>query len=460
MTKISEIGNCLILSSDNTNIVGLNTGLTPKGTTGTEFSDYRRDKGYILRDSNLVEFTLPEIEEINGKVVIYSNDLNFDVKPLFSTTNDIGTIRELVSFVKLLQEKGVDVPNFSTNLFYRNKKNEIFIFPPRIIEFLNSRRTMAATEKELSLYSHPDLKNENSFLFSVGILLFKQTTGEYPIEYSSVEDLRDKVRRKRIMDPRWKNIYLSDRAYALIKNLLFQEENITISECLNEMIFLEKNGFERELEDSQILQKTNEKRLNSFLKNDRRKAFLNKNLTAIVISTVVFVIVVSFFGTIIKKTLEPPATTGFTSEQVVEAYFTSFQTLDASLIQDVLGKDVRNNDEREVSTLFVTSSIRKNAGDDVGFITPREWNELEDIKKDKTPVYGIHNLDIKPISEDKFQVNYEKWYTEPEETELREEIKLIISRRVREEIFTLVETKYSYEVSQIDTVSEKIEKVW
>lgn len=461
MNIVKKVGNSVILELDNKKVLGLSIGLPNKNTAGTNFSEIRKNKGYILTKGSLAEFKLGEITEIDNSVVIYSKDLELDIEPLFNGENDIETVKEIVQFLSLLKEKSVNNIIFATNLICKTGSGDLLIMPPELINFINERESLNKKLVDESIYIHPDLKDERLILFSMGILLFQFSTGVYPINYSDVEDLRDKMRRKKFLRPRWKNIKISPELSNLIEDLLDVDTDITLEEAGNQLNQIVEKGINREDLDYTAEKEQNRLDEEKMLRNEAIREQFIKHRGLFTGSALAAIVMIVFFGTIIGNALKPPSTAGFSKLQVIESYFTSFQNLDPELIDDVLKKGVRKNDSTEISTLYVTTKMRTQTDPSQQMLTPKQWMEMDEEERESKDVYGIYNLKIEPINDNKFGVKYEKWYTTPaKEDDLSVDVKMDIHKLVRDEIFTLQETKYSYEIIQIETISEKDEIIW
>lgn len=460
MTIIKEINSAIVLKKDDRELLGLKTGLTIKGTTRSEFSDIRYDKGYILRESGIEEFHLKEIAEIDGKIYIYSEEISWGLKPFFNSEKSIDSVIELATVLKILADNKIDIENFSTNLFYKNEKDETFIFPPRLINFLNSRSSLKLQEERVSKYVHPDLSGERSLLFSLGILLFEFFTSSYPINYNSPEDLRDKFRRKRFITPRWKNILLSDSLDRLIINLLDVEFEGSLSGTISELIKIKSEGLYRDVENREKLENKNIKLESRFIKKDNFRHSIIKNKTAIIVSIVVLGILTSFFGSIIANKLRPPLTTGYSAEQVVNSYFESFNTIHIELLEDVLAEDVRDEDIKEITSMHVTTAYRGKISGGNTFLRPDEWLLLNDEDKNSTDIFAMDKIEIIKVNELEYSVTYEKWFSLPAETESIEDFKMDTYKVSYNEIFTLEQSEHSYEIVKIETLSREEVKVW
>lgn len=460
MNILKRVNRAVIISEENSELLGLQTGLTVKGTTRSEFTDIRNDKGYILNKDGIKEFNLPEITEIDSSIVIYSKDISWGLKPFFEENSSLSEIIELVNFLNELKNSGINLDNFSHNLFYRNSDNEIFILPPKIIYFLNSRRSTKTEEEYLTKYSHPDLKGERAITFSIGILLFEKVTSSYPIDYNSVEDLRDKFRRNRLFKPRWKNALVSDALNNLLEELLNIESEKSLSNILLKLIEVEKNGLYREVNNIDSIEKANNRKLKRFIKTDNLRFKIIKNSSKILVSTFFIVVLSIFAGTVIRNSLRPPSTVGFSKVEILNSYFKSFDTIDVGLIEDVLQKDVRDVDIKEITSRHITLAYRIQSSGTDSFYTPDDWLLLSDEDKSIKDVFGMNNIIITPVDDNSFKISYDKWYSTPSEADSVEDIRLITYKESLEEIFTLTQTKYSYEISKIETISKKVEKIW
>lgn len=460
MDIVLEEKNCLVISENNKEYIGLKTGLTVKGTTRSQFSELRKEKGYILKDSGLTEFSLPELETINGKIVIYSKDINWGLKPLFNGDKDLGSLIDIIRFLIILKDNNIEIENYSANLIYRSEENELFILPPKMINFLNERTSLSAKEANVSKYNHPDLTDDESIMYSLGILLYINTTGYYPIDYKSVEDLRDKMRRRRLIDAQWRTPDLSNRVYNLINVLLYQDKSINLEYCLNELRIIEKEGIKREIENLDRIQDKLNKKIESFIKMDNRRTFLIKNKMRIIIVSTIFSILAAFFGTIIYNSLQPPSTAGYTQQQIVDAYFESLQNVNTTLIEEVLGDDARKSDEREIANMHVSLAVSGGMFVEEKFKSPQDWLLLSDEEKSINQVYGVIVNQIEKIEENSFRVKYEKWYSNPGEYSSIDDFSLNTYKMTREEVFTLGKTKYTYEIIHIETLKEEIIQLW
>lgn len=458
MDKLKNHDTLCHFMVDGKKVLGMDTGLTPKSLIRTEFSDIRKENSYVLKSSELETFNFDQRGEFQGNVVLYSKDHSFDFFPL--NNGSLESIAELLYFLNILKGNEINIDHYSDNQFYKDENGNMILLSPKIISFINESRSLASNQEHVSKYKHPNLTGEKLVLFSVGTMLFQQITGEYPYQYDTVEDLRDKIRRSQFIKPQWLKPNLKDEVVETITALLSGEHDFSYELILQKVEDYIKNGVVQE-DNSQIenLEKQYKREYKQFKFYSNARAFLVKNKGRLIISGIALLFVGSFFGTIIYNALQPPITAGFSPTQVVESYFSSFHTLDTDLMDDVLKRGVRKRISDELASVYVTTKMRGQYEGLKATYTPAEWYELPDDKKNLVFVYGIDQLEIEKVSDLVFNVVYEKWASHPNPIPSEPGFQDIM-KWVYEEEFTLEETKYSYEISNIETLKEEEIKVW
>lgn len=459
MDKLKKHDSLCLLSIDGKEALGIDTGFTSKALIRTDFSDIRKDNSYILKNGDLTSFNFDKRDELNEKVVIYSSTISTDFTPLINGT--LESIAELLYFLEILKSKNIELNSYNNNQFYKDREGNPFILSPKIINFINDSRSLSSNEEFVSKYKHPNMKKPNSMLFSLGILLYETITKEYPYNYNSIEDLRDKMRRGQFRKAQWINHKLKPEVIEVVTSLLTGDNEYSYNELFKKVEGFIKEGITDDLNNNLESQKKQySSELRWFNLKEKSRAFFIKNKGAIIGFSIGLILAGSFFGTIIYNALQPPITTGYTQEQVVESYFTCFQTLDTYLMDDVLKKGVKKRISDELASVYVTTKIRgQYEGGTKPTYTPAEWYELPDDQKNSIFVYGIHNLEIEKTDDLIFIVKYEKWISEnnptPSDPGYQDVFKWEYS-----EIFTLEKTKYSYVISNIETLKEEKTKIW
>lgn len=429
--------------------IGLETGFTSKSLNRTEFSDIRKSNSYIIINGEIEEFNFPEISEHGGKVVIYNEENPFiDFTPLLN--NSLESIEKLISTLIILKNRGLGIDEFSTNLFYKDINGNPIILSPTIVSFLNSRRSFNNSGDTLVKYKSPALSGSESITFAIGVLLYEVITGEYPYNFDSHEELRDNIRRGAIIKPHWVKKNINRELSGFIEDLLTGNCDLTLEDILKKVEAL-KNSLETDSFSSE-----DSKAYKRFLFKEKLRKNSIKYRGLLIGAAVALVVVGSFVGTMINNALKPPATAGFTPEQVIEAHFSSIQTLDTGLFDDTRKKSVKKRVATELSSIFVTVQMRGQYEGVKAHYTPQEWNNLPEDEKKHAFVYGINGLELVAISNMEFKVNYEKWVSETNYDNDQQEV-FVTSFK---EIFTLEETKYSYRISNVETLEEDRVKIW
>lgn len=458
MDKLKTHDSLCLLSIDGKEALGIDTGLTSKALVRTNFSDIRKDNSYILKSGELISFNFDKRDELNGKVIIYSSNTSINFTPLFNGT--LESLAELLYFLEILESNNIEISNYSNNQFYKDNDGNPILLSPKIIDFINDSRSLTSNEELVSKYKHPKMKNSEAMLFSIGVLLYEAITKEYPYNYNTIEDLRDKMRRGQFRKAQWFNHKLKPEVSETIINLLTGDHEYTYDSLFKKVESFIKEGITVELNNKlESLEKQYKSELKWFNFKEKSRAFFVKNKGAIIGFSIGLLLVGSFFGTIIYNALQPPITTGFTPKQVVESYFSCFHTLDTDLIDDVLKKGVKKRISDEIASIYVTTKMRGQYEGIKPNYTPAEWYELPDNEKNSVFVYGIHNLEIKQLNDLTFAIQYEKWISEGNPTPTDPGYQDVYKWNF-EEVFTLEKSKYSYVISKIETLKEEKIKVW
>lgn len=431
--------------------IGIDTGYSSKVLTRSEFSDIRREKSYTLKNDEIVEFNFTEISEVDGKVVIYSEECPVkEFSPLLD--GSINGILKLLWFLEILKGRSIEIESFSTNLFYQDGEGNPILLSPKIVSFLNSRRSLSNSLEFISKYQHPELGGREGILFSIGVLLYEVATGSYPYNYETVEELRDSIRRGAYKKPSWIKKSINRELEIFIESLLNVEVKLNFTDIISSI----KELWEKPERENP---KADDKELNSFLFKEKFRKNVIKYRGYIIGGAIALLLSGLFFGSIIYNSLQPPATAGFTSKQVVESYFSSIQTLDTELIEDCLKKGVKKRVSSEIASLFVSTQYKEQMAGIQGHYTPVEWKALPDSEKNRVFVYGIDKLAITKITDNSFDVTYEKWISDTD-PEFEEEGLQNVFKQIYHEIFTLEETKFSYVISNVETLKEDRVQVW
>lgn len=475
MDKLKQSANALLVSFNKETVLALDTELTPIETKASGLFDIKKSSGWILKKSGLEEFHFTETGIVDGNVVLFSPGFNPGVKALFSCESELDTITDLIHMASFLEEEGIKIPRYSANLFYRTDKDEILMMPPELIRFINNRKTLEDYDNVVTRFNHPDAQGQEAFLYSAGILLYCFATCRYAFDYCNTADLRDKMRRRRILKPQWADPLLKESVCDLIYSLLYSEKNPGLQVCYEQLEEIKREGIHSQKKPSPVSLKVTFLREKTHILSDKIRYFTVKNHTPVSISAILLVILSSFAISCLKLKDQKPLTAGFSAAEVVESYFLSFKDKNPALLDDVLAQGVRSTDENELAILHVikrfnkknsyfASTTREMREDKVYIeneaVHPEVWLTLDEEERSQTKTYGMTDIKIRYHSPNRYKVEYEKWYSRWKTLVPENKKVLSVTKLLRDEIFVLKKTEHSYEIIDIITVHENSETVW
>lgn len=452
-----EMGNIAVLSDDNKRYLALATGLNNRALAGTNFSELRKEPALLSNGESATEIHFEHMVEIKEKIYIYADYLSLTplTDILFAHEERvISLVSRSVTLFKEAHSRGIEIEAFSSALLFLSDNNELFMLPPSIVNFLNHRDNARHQEVVSDVYLHPDLEGDEGLRFSIGVLLYRSFTGVFPFTGDQPEHIRDKMRTQKKLKAQVYNPKLTAEFSDCITELLKAKSSTELNEIpqkLNEI----KNIY-RELRDDELEeeQKKNSSLIENFIKGYKRKLFLLKYRTAIVISSLVFLIFLSIAIPMIQQALAPPLTAGYSQEEVLDAYFSSLNELDTKLLEDTTANHVRPNEREHMIHVFVASRVLSEREKRKVVLTPEEWLDLKEEERPGHQAFGTRNTDIIRSGENSFLISYEKWIT------VNENDKVTIKVFTREEEFILQKTEHSYIISEIRTLSESEENIW
>ena len=298
-------------------------------------------------------------------------------------------------------------------------KGTVFFPPPRLL-----KRTMDANGAEALLdaerYFHPDLKGADGISFSAGVMLYSIFCGASPFSGDTDDCLRQNIREGVFIPPNLASPGLAPEMSALIVQAISPATQSSeamkprpdiIIDLLGPPASKQVSSWVKPLSEEEISKIASER--DQYCKKKtlavKRRRFMSRNAAIICISLAAVIALTLFTRGIIHSRAELPATKGMDPVEVVETYYSAFDNLDHALMTAcVTGKAGRGDIEMAVN-LFVIGRVRQ-AYESQNLVFPaREWIEAGCPVTEKI-VFGITDLFIKALPEDKEKANFEADY--------------------------------------------------
>ncbi|MGO9309020.1 MAG: hypothetical protein ACLQDL_08365 [Spirochaetia bacterium] len=307
-------------------------------------------------------------------------------------------------------------PLQSDSVIFTDEGGVLFL-PPRIDRELRDLRSFEATRETFGCLNHPDLAGERMASFSICAALYRIVTGRFPFMGADPADLHEQVRRLEIQPPAGLVPGLDEEVSETIMAGLGRGGSAPVS-------FAEiSQGLERwgtrdlvhplseELRQSALA--TAGAREASAERSFLRRRFWQRNWRVAAVAAVVVVLLGALGGTILRNVLAPRVTRGYPPRRVVEAFYSSMNTLDHATMQACVVGPAGRGEIDQTTTLYVTSRVTQGYEGRSNVMSAAEWDKAG--RPPLTPpatLYGVTGLSVSEEQGEPlpvFLVKYDKW---------------------------------------------------
>lgn len=399
----------------------------------------KREPGHIYKDGKISEWYWQGFTQQNGNRYIYFEPLNLQpLETLFTMNNKeflfrIGEIAELL--------KAVDGKSYiPQDAFYLLEGSGVLLLPYSIMELMKIGKNKKRVQDTYEKWVRPGFRDEKVAVYQLTSYLYHFIAGEAPLENP---DSRDDTYK-----PVPVNLFpgnLNPKAGSWIQSILIAkktDEIPDISTWISEFTSLKDEFFiDEPINTSTKLETylaTREKRV-------KRKRFLRKRGSLLMVLTIISTVVLVFLGSMLSNALAPPVTAGLPPEEMLALYYQSQNDLDTELLSDCLDSGVKSEAENMVTYLFVTSRTRLAYEQNDGLVSAQEWLDLGKPEVNPTSlIYGVTDLKITQLDEDTYLAEYDLWVPASGELEETEEIVgvRVEQRNIREELDVRLKKDY------------------
>jgi hypothetical protein len=346
------------------------------------------------------------------------------------------------------------------------------LFPP---EFLCTRCLQAEGNEALlagrDAYVNPALNGEEAAAFSAAVMLYRVFAGKLPWDLSSGkpgEALHQDMGEGVFLPARLAAPGLDERLAALIDRALFPGKGgkRTGLEEFAAALDGPPSSFVRTLSENELnaLEEEKEKLRKRKTASVRSRRFVIRNSTIIAVIAVAALVAGLIARSIVAGQKDRPTTRGMRPEEVVSAYYNSFNTLDHMMMEACVIERAGKDDINMVTNFFVMSRVRQayEMGQ-VTMLSAPDW-KAQGSPALPVPVFGITDLSIELNEGDESRelIAYETSYTiyypggaeetaPPEEFTATGEIPPMLPQivSIRDEV-RLVKHKDAWRISEIN----------
>ncbi|MGA2766050.1 MAG: hypothetical protein ABSG17_22135 [Spirochaetia bacterium] len=309
-------------------------GSPARGTALTRILAIKGSPGWLVAAASLKEWRFTGVTERDGGTVLYGPWAPgrtlasvLDLPP----REVLGFLSRLADALALLKERQVPLFSLQTDAVIFCDDGSVLFLPPEIMRELRGLRPFAMNRETFESISNPDLSRENMVSFALAALLYRVGTGAFPFRAETVEDLHEQMRKLDILSPEEAAGVAPEISEMVMAGLgRSQRGHPDLDEWAEKLGAWRRTGAFHQASagrnatsarEADTHRRTSERRY-------RRRVFWEKNWRTTLIIAAVVVVVGAGAGSVLKGVLAPRVTRGYTPRMVVEAFYTSMNSLD------------------------------------------------------------------------------------------------------------------------------------
>ncbi|MDC7232438.1 MAG: hypothetical protein PQJ58_04355 [Spirochaetales bacterium] len=391
---------------------GINSGLGSKVFRAVDISALQNEPGWIYdADGRVESWKLETVSESDGAMMFYGPRV--EGAPFDDGTFDREILEKIIRTFQAIRDKNGDYRGFYSRSWFFLEDGRVLVLPVSLMEFIRKSENEKNRLTNWYPYNHPDKTDVSGMEFTAAVLAARLLSGKHP--YAPLEEAEDnrneQLRRPPLLEAGLQIPGIKTEIASLIDRSL-KNEDCNLKEWTALLADWKTGGACRELnsaEKDEIDRKAAQFLEKGEKNRKRRQVWRRKSSLYIAVAAAFLFLGIMISGPV-RKAMAPPVTMGLSPREVVEAYYSSFNTMDQELMEDCIDKDLGKREVGEITNLFVTSRVRMGYEGNSGFIRADEW-----VAAGKEPlefgssVYGVTDLEIHELGSGRFRAEYEKW---------------------------------------------------
>lgn len=442
-----------VIESGDMSKLAIDSGLKNRAFVGVDTSRLQSLPGLIVRNGEISNWTLEGITEIDGTTYFYGPLI--DGTTLASAGISLETLRLLADSLHTIRERNFPVRQFSLSSVFLCSDGSLLFFPPRLMEFLNSHRLRKDSLEMIEPWNNGSAGGEAARAFTLAALAYRLVTGKIPFPGENEEEIEKLISLKSYASPLLSEPRLADEFLNLL-NASFSGKGAPAQwrQLLDKW---SSSGIIRsDMTDEEIkaIEEREKKKENRRLQALKRGVFFTKNRSKLLAALAAVVIIGLIVQAPLSKALAPPVTAGMSQKEVIELYYSCFKTLDTEVLDDTITAKAGKADMNEIGTIFVTSKVRTSYEGTTGIVDPEQW--ISEGMKPVDPgvqVWGLSDLKIRSIGNDRYEATYTKWTSSSGENVDETSPRMPEGMKIRDRIH-LTTRKNAWIIDELERIKE------
>ena len=432
--------------------LGFPTGLGSRRFSRADTVSIRKSGGFITDGITVRDWPIENIVEADGEMIALGPWLEGS-RPLDDGVMDAPLMKKMLHAARILVERGCPMKGFYSRAFRRLPDGNLLVFPPKLACWV--REAAPETQKAPETRLHPDLREADSWSFTLGVMLWNSLCAADPFAGDSNEtgeDMRERMRRGIIPPPEAVLPELEPEPSEFLKKSLTspQGELPSLTEWDGMLRQWEKGTLLRQLteEEKNRIRESAQKKARRTEKTLRSRRWFRKSGWKVLVGVAALGTAALFLSGPVSKALETPVTAGMPPLEVAATYYDAVSRLDSETMDQCLARKVGKDDQRQVDMIYVTHKIRQGYEGLGNLPSASEWlaQGRPELPEGIWP-WGVVNLELQALPDGRIQARYELW-SPAEGSEDGEPAS--IKGQSREDILTFTQGRRSWEISGID----------
>ena len=399
------------IEEDKKSFLAIATGLKSKAFIGIKTTQLRSLPGLIAGNEKTEEWRIEGAAEIDGELFFYGPYLEGSCLSEKSLNTEI--IAELLTAFKMIKDRDFPMEDFSLSSVFRTDDGRILLFPPLLMNFLNSRRPEKNSLEMIAPWNHPDLEGEEARVFSLAAIAYKTIFGTPAFSGGNKEEIQRSMRKKDYAPLLLKDPALDKRIIRLIDDSFNGRSSLDVWNKTAPLLHSE-NRHDKSLsrQDLAAISAETEKKEKKRLKKQKNRLFINRNRTKLMMGAGGAILLALLIRTPLTNVLSPPATIGMSRKEVIQLYYDSYNNLDFENMEACIISKAGKDDINQVTTLYVTTRAQTAYGGSSGLLPAQEWKaDGQQPVPPGTFIWGLTDINIEETTSNSFEINYKKWIT-------------------------------------------------
>jgi hypothetical protein len=448
ITRIDD--GALEVLEDGKKLLGFPTDIPPRRFSSADTVSMRNSEGVVVGADGRIE-SWPMIRFVEHEGVIAGlGPWPGDSEPFDPKVSDPSAIAALIPALRALKARDFPLNGLFVPALRRLSGGGWLVFPPLLASFAAELHPADRIHEDLEAWTHPDLKGEEAWSFSLGMLAWRSLTGEDPYSDETGESRRERIRKGNVPPLEATVPAVDPKASVFLSSALtgggngrpaLDDWERFLERWIDRGILQDVTEEEAEIRRNKAIRKAE-----STNRNLSRTRWFRKSGWKLFTAVAAAVAVIAVGTAPLKKALEDPVTVGMTPMEVARTYYGAIDALDSETMNDCLAKNVGKEDLRRVDMVFVTHKVRQGyerLGD-----LPRasEWLEAgrPPLEQGVAP-WGITDLGLTDLGDGRIEAEYRFWVPSGDGSSLPEGLPY-------KDILEFTEARRSWEISEITRI--------